>query len=183
MSELRVSGRYAKSIIDLSLEKNILDVIHADMLAFKKAVKETPALLNLLKNPIVHGDKKFVVLKQIFAASFNPMTISFFDIIIRKNREYYLLDIANAFIEQYNQINKITTAHIKTAVPISDEVRKELNSFIEKETGKKVILESSVDPSIIGGLIIQMEDKLFDASISGKLKKAKQELLNTYISK
>ena len=58
-----------------------------------------------------------------------------------------------------------------------------MKSFLEKQTGKKVILETTVDPEIIGGLVIQMEDKLYDASISGKLRKAKQELLNTYISK
>ncbi len=89
----------------------------------------------------------------------------------------------NSFIEQYNQINKITTAKIKTATTIGDQAIDEVRAFIEKQTGKKVVLETSVDPSLIGGLVIQMEDKLYDASISGKLKKAKQELLNTYISK
>jgi F-type H+-transporting ATPase subunit delta len=72
---------------------------------------------------------------------------------------------------------------VKTAVAVSDEVIAEVRSFIEKQTGKKVILETSVNPELIGGLVIQMEDKLYDASISGKLRKAKQELLNTYISK
>jgi F-type H+-transporting ATPase subunit delta len=111
------------------------------------------------------------------------MTISFMEIVIRKKREYYLPDIALAFIGQYNDINKITTANVKTAVAVSDEVIAEVRSFIEKQTGKKVILETSVNPELIGGLVIQMEDKLYDASISGKLRKAKQELLNTYISK
>jgi F-type H+-transporting ATPase subunit delta len=59
----------------------------------------------------------------------------------------------------------------------------EVKAFIEKQTGKKVILETAVNADIIGGLVIQMEDKLYDSSISGKLRKAKQELLNTYISK
>ena len=72
---------------------------------------------------------------------------------------------------------------MKTAVAVSDEVIAEVRTFIEKQTGKKVILETSVNPELIGGLVIQMEDKLYDASISGKLRKAKQELLNTYISK
>ena len=105
------------------------------------------------------------------------------EIVIRKKREYYLPDIAIAFIGQYNDINKITTANVKTAVAVSDEVIAEVRTFIEKQTGKKVILETSVNPELIGGLVIQMEDKLYDASISGKLRKAKQELLNTYISK
>ena len=183
MSEYRVSGRYAKSLMGLAVEKNILETIHADILVFKNTVTQTPALLIMLKSPIVNSDKKNTVIKQIFEKAVNPLTMSFFDIVIRKNREYYLLDIANAFIDQYNQINKITTARIKTAITIGDEAINEVKAFIEKQTGKKVILETSVDPNLIGGLIIQMEDKLYDASISGKLKKAKHDLLNTYISK
>lgn len=183
MSEYRVSGRYAKSLIDLSVEKNILETIHKDIVSFKEVIAHTPALMTMMKSPIINGDKKMAVIKQIFEKTFNPLTISFIDIVIRKKREYYLLDVANAFIAQYNQINKITTAKIKTATTISEQVVSEVSAFIEKQTGKKVILETSVDPSLIGGLVIQMEDKLYDASISGKLKKAKHDLLNTYISK
>jgi F-type H+-transporting ATPase subunit delta len=183
MSEQRVSGRYAKSLIDLAIEQNLLEAINADILAFKAAIEQNRALESLFRNPIVKGDKKLTILKQIFGASFNKLTISFFEIVIDKKREYYLLDIANAFVAQYNVINKITTAKVKTAVTISAEVIAEVKSFLEKQTGKKVILETTVDPEIIGGLVIQMEDKLYDASISGKLRKAKHELLNTYISK
>jgi F-type H+-transporting ATPase subunit delta len=183
MSEQRVSGRYAKSLIDLAIEQNLLEAINADILAFKATIDQNHALESLFKNPIIKGDKKLAILKQIFGSSFDKLTISFFEIVIDKKREYYLSDIANAFIAQYNVINKITTAQVKTAVAISAEVVSEVKAFIEKQTGKKVILETTVDPELIGGLIIQMEDKLYDASISGKLRKAKQELLNIYISK
>jgi F-type H+-transporting ATPase subunit delta len=183
MSEQRVSGRYAKSLIDLAIEQNKLEVINADILAFSSALKANPSLGKMLKSPIVQGDKKFAVIQKVFAASFDKMTMSFMDIVIRKKREYYLPDIAIAFIGQYNEINKITTAKVKTAVAVSDAVIAEVRTFIEQQTGKKVILETAVDADIIGGLVIQMEDKLYDASISGKLRKAKQDLLNTYISK
>jgi F-type H+-transporting ATPase subunit delta len=183
MAEQRVSGRYAKSLIDLAIEQNKLDLIYADMLVFNNTLDANPALGVLFKSPIVQGEKKLVVVKQIFATSFNAMTISFLELVIRKKREYYLSDIANAFIGLYNDINKITTAKVTTAVAVSDGVINEVRAFIENQTGKKVILETAVNADIIGGLVIHMEDKLYDASISGKLRKAKQELLNTYISK
>ncbi len=170
-------------MIDLAIEQNKLEAIHADILAFSAAIQATPSLGKMLKSPIVQGDKKFAVIQKAFAASFDKLTLSFMDIVIRKKREYYLPDIATAFIGQYNEINKITTAKIKTAVAVSDTVVSEVRTFIEQQTGKKVVLETAVDADLIGGLVIQMEDKLYDASISGKLKKAKQDLLNTYISK
>jgi len=183
MAEQRVSGRYAKSLIDLAVAQNKLDLIYADMLVFQTTLDANPALVVLFKSPIVQGDKKLAVVNKIFAASFNPITISFLEIVIRKKREYYLPDMATAFIGIYNDINNITSAKVTTAVAVSDTVINEVKAFIEKQTGKKVILETAVNADIIGGLVIQMEDKLYDSSISGKLRKAKQELLNTYISK
>ena len=63
------------------------------------------------------------------------------------------------------------------------KIKQQIREALEKETGKRVNLKSSVDAELIGGLIVQVEDKLFDASIAGKLRQAKKELLNTYISK
>ena len=91
--------------------------------------------------------------------------------------------IAKVFIEQYNILNNIMQATVKTAQVIDDKLKEEIKLFIEKYMGKKVELKSIVDPKLIGGLMIQMDDKLFDASISGKLNQLKQDLLNTYISK
>lgn len=183
MSEQRVSGRYAKSLIDLALERKALDAVYADMVAFKKTVEETSALGKMLKSPIIKSDKKQAVLKQIFAAGFNEITMAFLTLVTAKNREFYLHDIAVQFIAQYNEINKITTARVKTAVAIGENVQAEVKAFLEKQTGKSVILENSIDPELIGGMVVQIEDRLYDASISGKLRKVKQDLLNTYISK
>jgi F-type H+-transporting ATPase subunit delta len=85
--------------------------------------------------------------------------------------------------KQYNEINKIATASVKTAVEASAEIKAEIKNFLQQQSGKNVELKMHVDPSLIGGVMIQMEDRLYDASISGSLRKAKQQLLNTYISK
>lgn len=183
MSETRVSNRYAKSLIDLAKEQNILDQVFNDIQVFKTTVDQNPELSNLLKSPIVDADKKNSVLNKVFSASFNQLTIRFFDVIIRKKREYYLNDIAIAFINQYRFMNNITTATVTTASEMSSQTLQDITQLLEKNTGKKVIINSKINPSLIGGMVVQIEDKLFDASISGKLRKAKQELLNTYISK
>ncbi|MFY8108340.1 MAG: ATP synthase F1 subunit delta [Bacteroidia bacterium] len=183
MSETRVSNRYAKSLIDLSKERNSIDKVFGDIQAFKSALDANLSLFNLMKSPIIDGDKKNKIISQIFSASFDTLTITFFETIIRKKREYYLYDIAQAFIGQYYAMNQITTAKVTTAQELTEANTQEIKSLIEKGTGKTVILDSKVDPSLIGGLVVQIEDKLYDASISGKLRKAKQELLNTYISK
>lgn len=183
MSEFKIATRYAKSLIDLAKEQNTLDVIKNDINAFQQTLKSSIALQNLLNNPIVTPGDKIAILKKLFEKSFHKTTISFFAIIVRKNRSNVLPEIADAFMQQFNKYNNIISATVKTAQPIDDRTTADVTAFIEKQSGKKVALTKVTDPSLIGGLVIQIEDKLYDASISGKLNHLKQNLLNTYISK
>ena len=183
MSETRVASRYAKALIDLSKEQNNLEVILSDIKDFLANIKRNPQLDVMLKSPVIKGQDKIAILNKVFEKSYHKSTMDFFELIILKNRAYYLDVIAKVFIEQYNILNNIMQATVKTAQNIDDKLKEEIKQYIEKYMGKKVELKSIVDPKLIGGLMIQMDDKLFDASISGKLNKLKQDLLNTYISK
>ncbi len=183
MSAFRVSSRYAKSLIDLSIEQNNLELICSDIKLLLSTILQNSELGNLLKSPVVKGDKKMLVLNKIFGGTFNKLTIGFIEIIVRKKRESLLEIIAQSFVTQYNEINKIATASVKTAVELNAETIAEIKAFLTQQSGKNVDLKLQIDPSLIGGVMIQMEDRLYDASIIGKLRKAKQELLNTYISK
>jgi len=183
MSEFRVASRYAKSLLDLAKEKNIINDIYNDILLFNNTLSQNNQLVSLFKSPVINGNKKFAVVKSIFGSKLNALTIAFIEIIIRKRREMFLLAVAEAFIAQYKDLNNIVNASLKTAVAINDNLTAEVRNFIEKQSGKKIDLTIKVEPNLIGGMVIQIEDKLYDASIAGKLKKAKKELLNTYISK
>lgn len=183
MSDFRAAGRYAKSIIDLSQEQQALDHLYNDMKLFIETYKKNPALQDLLTSPIITSDKKMAVLNKLFAVHMHKLSISFFEIITRKNRAIYLKAIAEAVISQYNEIKNIAKASVKSAVALDAKTNEEIRSFIAKSTGKNIELESTVDERLIGGLVVMIGDKLYDGSISGSLNKAKKELLNTYISK
>lgn len=183
MSEYRVSARYAKSILDLANEQKCIDAILADMNTFIATVASNKELRNLLSSPIINGDKKMSVLKSVFEKGFQALTISFFAIVIRKKRENLLVDIAKNFVAQYNEMHHIATATVKSAIALSEQALNEIKSHIELQTGKKVSLSTKVEADLIGGVVVQIGDRLFDASIAGKLGKLKQELLNSYISK
>jgi F-type H+-transporting ATPase subunit delta len=131
MSNYRVASRYAKSLIDLATEKNILDVICGDIKLLKLTLNQNVALENLLKSPVIKGDKKMAIINQIFAKSFNELTTSFIAIITRKQREMILESICDAFIDQYNEINKISTATVKTATTTSAEIEAEIKKMEE----------------------------------------------------
>jgi len=97
----RLAARYAKSILDLAIEKGELEAIHGDMLLLKQACRDSKELESLLRSPIIKADKKGKILQAIFAGKISPLTSAFITLLLNKEREGYLSGIASAFVEQY----------------------------------------------------------------------------------
>lgn len=174
MSAIRLSTRYAKAIIVLAQEQNKLDVIYKDMEFLKNSIESVRELELVFKSPIIKSDKKQKIFDAIFKGKLDKLTDSFIEILTRKGREPYLADVTKAFISQYNDINKITPITIKSASELSDKVVEELLSKLREVTDvEKTTVEKEVNPDLIGGFVLQYEDKLFDASISNKINKIK----------
>ena len=166
MSVSRISSRYAKSLMELSLDRNELEVVKKDILYFIEAMRNRDLYL-LLKSPIINAGKAFL------------------EIVIKKGREMYLPEIAADFIGQYKFYNKISTIKITTASPLSQESMNDIKSKLLSSniTMDKLEVTEKVDPSIIGGFIIEAGDKLYDASIAHKLEEMKKNLSNTQFVK
>lgn len=183
MSLNRIAARYAKSIIDLAKETGKLETVKKDMELFSEAIGNRDLFL-MIKSPIIKGDKKISIFKAIFGGKVDELTSSFFDIVIRKGREELLPNIASAFNTQYNEMHNITSAEVVTATEISEALLSEIKSKISAlgVSAENVILKKKVDPSLIGGFILQVGDKLIDASVKSNLAKLRKELVdNSYI--
>lgn len=182
MSEIRVASRYAKSLLELAVEKGVLEEVHFDMQLFKETVESNRELEMLLKNPIVRNDKKHAVIKAIFGPRVNEMTNAFFRIISQKNRENNLLAIAKEFHARYNEHKGIVSAEVTTTFPISPEMHQEFVGIVEQITGKVVELHEKVDKDLIGGYVLRIGDRQIDESISTRLSELKSEFThNPYV--
>ena len=178
MSEVRISARYALSLFDLALEQGNLELVCADMKLFASVCHENHTMANILKSPVIDGDKKMAVIDGIFSKHFNKLSLVFMKTVIKKRREKYLIAIANDFIELYKENKNIVTAHISTAAPLNDEAKKQIVNNLQQQTGKSVELDFITDPALIGGIKIKVGDKLFDDSIARQLNNLKLHLLN-----
>lgn len=182
MSEIRVNSRYAKSLLELSIEKEILEDIYKDIKQFAKISDTNRDFVLLLKNPIINSGKKLAILKQLFEGKVHEVTMQFFTIITRKNREDHLPGIAASFVDQYNKYKNIEKAMVTTTFPLGEQNRAEVRQLIKKISGKDVELKEKVDPSIIGGFVLQIGDRRIDSSISSKLKELKYQFsYNPYV--
>jgi F-type H+-transporting ATPase subunit delta len=182
MIETKVAKRYAKSLINLSNERRVMDSVNNDMKLFASVCDENRDLALLLSNPIVNGDKKLQVLKQIFGQKMNAITMSFFEIVVRKGREKYLVQIAKDFTEQYKTLKKIITAEVVSAVGLDDNLRKKIYDIIRKDSNSEVELVEKVDNKLIGGFVLRIGDRQYDASISSEIRKLAQAFsANPYV--
>ncbi len=171
MTDNRVATRYAKSLIELAIEKGVVDKVHDDMKMFAELCQNNRDFLLMLKNPIINHDRKRKILHQLFEGKVEPSTIAIFDIITRKNREEYLPAIANEFVSQYRTHKNIQKAVVTTPFPLTGELRAKFREMIAQQTGGMSIeLEEKVDEELIGGFILKIGDKLMDNSVQHKLQ-------------
>ncbi len=176
MASNRLAHRYAKSIIDLAIERNELEIINTDFRILNQAINNARDLELFLHSPIIHTDKKQAVLKLIFTDKINPMIMEFIQIITRKKREIYLLDITEAFIRQYNVIKRIEQVRLMTASPVNPGLVNQISNDLKKALRiEKVELEHSIEPELIGGFKLLFEDKQIDASLKHQLELLEKE--------
>ncbi|MCH8318322.1 MAG: ATP synthase F1 subunit delta [Bacteroidetes bacterium] len=173
MSEYRVATRYAKSLLELAKEQQVLDAVHNDMLLFSKTCEENRNLLLMLRNPIINHDKKLAILKAIFKDKVNKLTFAIFDIITRKNRENILFAISTEFHVRYNNLVGIGIANVATAFDLTNDLKISFKNIAKKLTGKNVELKEKVDEDMIGGFILRIDGLQIDNSIKNKLNKLK----------
>ncbi|MBK8558181.1 MAG: ATP synthase F1 subunit delta [Lewinellaceae bacterium] len=183
MSVTRIATRYAKSLLGLATEQNILEAVYSDVQQLQAAV-ENRELLLMLKSPIVHADKKNAVMEGLFKQRVDALTMAYIRLLILKGREIFLPEITSEFIAQYKVMKHITVVKVTSAAPLSPEVLNTLEQKLKESstTFENIEIETSIDPKLIGGFVIQFDDKRFDASLSNKLKELKSEFnKNFYI--
>ena len=129
MNNPRLAGRYAKSLLDLAIEQNQLDVVYADINLLKEINKSNPDFVSLLKSPIVSSDKKDKIIQAVIGDKVCKLTMLFINLLTSKTREGNLPEIVTTFIEQYNSLKNIQTVKLTTAHPISEELK---NSIVPK---------------------------------------------------
>tara|TARA_B110000977_G_C10960417_1_gene448313 strand:+ start:488 stop:1042 length:555 start_codon:yes stop_codon:yes gene_type:complete len=183
MKETRVALRYAKSLLSLAEERNILERVKEDMLTVASVCNENEDLIDMLKSPIVKADKKSAVLNQIFQKEVCELSLSFINIVLEKRREAILGSIAESFMDLYNELKNIVKAKVVTAISINENIRNQVLAQLKLVTGgAQVIIEERVDESIIGGFVLRIGDLEFNASIANKLQQLKREFVsNPYI--
>ncbi len=179
MQNPRLAFRYAKSILDLSIEKDQLESVYKDMQFLDQLLRSSKDFSSMLSSPVIASDKKDKVLSALTSGKINAITATFLKLLVNKNRELNLKEIIASFTSQYKQVKNIHAVILTTAEPISEALKNQIIEQIKKTSAiQNIELETRIKPSIIGGFILQTGDKLVDASISYDLQEISRQFEN-----
>jgi F-type H+-transporting ATPase subunit delta len=171
MSVSRIAYRYARSLIELAEEGKKLDPVLKDMEMLQVLLRNRD-LRNLLRSPVIDVDKKSRILDQVLGGRVDTLTMKFVMLLLKKQREPFLKDIIDSFIEQYKEIRNIHELNIRTARELSEA---EIEQLLQKLRDLGVFLEGTVeidqkvDEDLIGGFILEYRDFIYDATVSNQL--------------
>ncbi len=177
MTESKVSLRYAKSLIDVTELNGSSELVQKDFAYIIKTIKSSRELASLIKSPIVQNWKKKKILQEIFETSISKLTFDFIMLITEKHREKLLFSIIQQFENLYNIQNNRIVVKITSAIEIEGSLKAKILHNIQLMLNKVVLPDFSVVPSLKGGIQIQVEDWVYDASISRQIEILRKNLI------
>ncbi len=179
MAGYRVAIRYAKSLLSLAIEKNKVEEVNRDINLFVRLCDENRPLKLFLRNPVIPNHRKTAILKKIFSGKLDSLTMDFIDIVTRKNRENFLIEIAGLFQEKYREYKGIVIARLQTSIAMNKEEKERIVLAINENLGydKTIELREQINKNLIGGFVLTIGDKQIDDSVQNKLKFFKQKLI------
>jgi F-type H+-transporting ATPase subunit delta len=174
MSVQRIASRYAKSILDLAIEKGAAEAVAGDMATIKSATSHRE-FYTLLKSPIINLEKKTAIVEEIFSGKLSELTSKYLKLVLGKSREEYLPEIADEFLIQYKNLKKVTSVEITTAEPLSGAAVEILRQKLVASGAchPNVELTAKTDADIIGGFVLEFDSKRYDSSVAHKLAQLK----------
>jgi len=173
----RAAIRYAKAILDIAQTSGKAEAVNNDMKSIITAVAESTELKDFLSSPVIKMDVKKSAISEIFS-NVQAETQSLFNLLFENKRFEILGNIASEYNNLFDEMNNIEIANITTAMPMDKTLEAKVLEKIATFSNKKITIENTVDESIIGGFILRIGDKQYNASVANRLQVLKRELAN-----
>ncbi len=174
-----INVRYAKAFFLTAKDKKLLDVFKTDIQLIYEVCNSSADFILLLESPVVKISKKEKLITEIFKGKVHETTLNFLVLVVRNKREVHIPGICRNFLDLTRKDQNIKSAQLITATDVKSEILDKISSLLEKQLKSKIELTGKVDENIIGGIVLRLEDKQYDASVATQLKKIKQKLLES----
>ena len=183
MIKNEIAAKYSQALFQLGKEHDELAVLREEINGIWKVINENDELKNVLFHQRILPDEKKKVLSEVFADDINPHVLNFMRLLIDKRREYFLEFIIKEFNDLVNKDENILTVKVTSAVTLKDDLLQKIRDKLDDILDYEIIIEKEQDPSILGGLVIQIGNRKIDGSIKRRLENIKDSIDRIPISK
>ena len=171
-----IAGRYSTALYELASEANAVDQVETELKFITEMIEQEVVLREVLRHPQVAAADKKELLDSIFKDKVLPLTGNFLALLVDRRREIFLGDIVAEFVLLANKDRNVVEAKVSSAVELTDEEKAAMDQLLAKITGKKVLSSYAVDPSLMGGVLVHIGDKVIDGTIKARLDTMRDSL-------
>jgi F-type H+-transporting ATPase subunit delta len=173
-----IARRYAKALLEIGIKQQTYDALGKELDRAADMLKSSPELRNALENPVFALDQRKLVLDDVVRRLALSKTVrNFVMLLLDKGRIASLPNIARAHRALVDEHAGRVRATVTSARPLDPMLETRLKTALERQSGKTVILEKREDPSIVGGLVTQLGDTVYDGSVRTQLQQMREQLL------
>jgi len=167
-----VVSPYAEGLMGVAKSHDLVPRITEDVNLLVQVIGESDSFQSFLANPLVEDASKKSLINQVVAEYLHSYTLNFLMLLVDRKRISLLTEICKKYQEIYRNLNQIALAEVTSAVPLSDEQQEAVRQKVVQVTGAhSVELETSLDPDLIGGVVIKVGSQILDASLKGQLRR------------
>ena len=178
MSQTTIAQPWARALLDLAVARNELARVRASMDALVLLLKGSADLRNVVANPVITISERKAILRELGTGEGWSTTVQNFILLLADRRRLpYIAAIAREFGRLADQYQGIVRAHVRTASLLSEDQARALSAALARLTGRTVQLSTQVDPSVVGGLRIQVDGKVYDTTVRAQLDGLRQSIM------
>lgn len=178
MKEHKISLRYARALLESAKKEGKADEILNDLQKVKTIFEQSKELRRLAASPVVQIYKKRKILEQLFKEfQVSKITLDFIMLLIDKRRGNLILDIISEYETQYNIANNKLPIQVISTVELDDNAKNKIIQKLQERTKMEIIPSYKIDDSLKGGILIKVNDWVFDASLKNQLQNLYKQLI------
>lgn len=175
-----VSKTYGEALFEIAMEsgEDKAQELMEEILSIEAVLQQNPEFDELMKHPGIPKQEKLQVLKEVFKGRVSEELEGFLEVVISKERYRDLSDIFSYFVDRVKETKKIGVAYVTTAIELTESQKSAVESkLLETTAYKSMEMHYTVDASIVGGMIVRINDRVVDSSVRTKLDGLKKQLL------
>ena len=176
--QIAVARVYSRAMLDLAVAKGEADALGEELRELAAHVEDNHDLGSFFASPLIDSGDRAAALERLFRGKASDLLVDSLQVINRKGRLGLLAVIAEAYHQRHQEHLGRVDVHVTTAVPLEPALRERLTAALAKHSGRAPQLIERVDPSLIGGMVLKVEDEKIDASVIheiGRLRRALRE--------